>query len=115
MSKIYKIAEEFSTTPGGRFKKNGPWSGEQFRNDVLKSLLQDAIRSNDKLIIVLDGTSGYGSSFLEEAFGGLVRHDMFDKKQLKQHLEIKTNDPFYEMYRKSADRYIRNADIQKAV
>jgi len=40
---------------------------------------------------------------------------MFDKKQLKQHLEIKTNDPFYEMYRKSADRYIRNADIQKAV
>ena len=109
MTKIYKIAEEFSTTPGGRFKKNGPWSGQQFREDVLNKLLKETITSKNKLVVVLDGTSGYGSSFLEEAFGGLIRHSEFDKQQLKKYLEIQANDPLYEIYCKSVNRYIHDA------
>ncbi|MCY4150980.1 MAG: STAS-like domain-containing protein [Aestuariivita sp.] len=109
MSRIYKIAEEFSSTPGGRFQRNGPWSGEQFREEVLSELVNEAIKTRDKIVIVLDGTSGYGSSFLEEAFGGLVRKGNFDKNQLNEHLEIQANDPLYEIYRKSANRYIRDA------
>ncbi len=109
MPKTYKIAEEFSITPGGRFKKNGPWSGEAFRDEVLRDLLQDAINAGDKLTVILDGTSGYGSSFLEEAFGGLVRRNIFSRKQVKQHLEIQAQDPLYETYRLSAERYINAA------
>ena len=48
-------------------------SGENFRSKILeRCLAQDG-----DVIINLDETEGYGSSFLEEAFGGLVRagHD----------------------------------------
>ena len=108
----YKIAEKFSTTPGGRFRKHGPYSGEEFREDELRHLLQSAISAGEKLAIVLDGTAGYGSSFLEEAFGGLIRLGLFDREQVKRHLELRALDPLYETYRLSANRYMKNARPQ---
>ena len=39
------------------------------------------------MLIDLDGTRGYGSSFLEEAFGGLVRSGI-DKKLIQSKLII---------------------------
>jgi len=109
MSRTYRIAEEFSPTPGGRFKRNGPWSGEAFRDDVLQGLLRDAVEAGDRLTVILDGASGYGSSFLEEAFGGLIRRKMFTGKQVKQHLVIQAQDSLYETYRLSAERYMSAA------
>ena len=29
------IAQDFSNTPGGRYKVNGPYSGEEFRDNIL--------------------------------------------------------------------------------
>ena len=112
MVMTYKIADEFSKTPGGRFRKHGPYSGEAFRDDVLRGLLGQAIGSDDKLVIVLDGTHGYGSSFLEEAFGGLIRLRLFDREQVMRHLELQASDPLYEIYRLSANRYMENARAQ---
>ncbi|KAB7684442.1 DUF4325 domain-containing protein [Plesiomonas shigelloides] len=66
MSKIV-VADRYSC-PGPRYKTLGPASGEEFREWVENELS----KSND-LTIVLDGTEGYGSSFLEECFGGLIR------------------------------------------
>ena len=109
MVMTYRIADEFSKTPGGRFKKHGPFSGEEFREDVLRDLLGQAISAGDRLLIILDGTHGYGSSFLEEAFGGLIRLRMFDREQVQRHLELKAVDPLYETYRLSANRYMENA------
>lgn len=109
MVKTYSIAREFSMTPGGRFKKHGPYSGEAFRDGVLRDLLQRAINSGDRLVVELDGTAGYGSSFLEEAFGGLIRLSMFDREQVSRHLELRAKDPLYEIYRISANRYMENA------
>ena len=109
MVMTYRIADEFSKTPGGRFRKHGPFSGEEFREDVLRDLLGRAIGSGDRLLIVLDGTHGYGSSFLEEAFGGLIRLRIFDREQVRRHLELKAVDPLYETYRLSANRYMKNA------
>ena len=40
----------------------------------------------------MDGAKGYGSSFLEEAFGGLVRCCGFEPNLLKERLVIKTED-----------------------
>jgi len=66
------IAKDFSITPGARYKSDGPYSGEEFREKYLEKYF--AIDGNDeKITIVLDGTAGYGTSFLEEAFGGLAR------------------------------------------
>ncbi len=108
----YRIADEFSMTPGGRFRRHGPYSGEEFRDDVLRDLLERAISDGDMLAIVLDGTAGYGSSFLEEAFGGLIRLGLFDRDKVKQHLDLRAFDPLYETYRLSANRYMDAARPQ---
>lgn len=67
--KTISIAKDFSVYPGGRTPEDGPYSGKEFR----EKLLLPIFNSNEKVAVEFDGVRGYGSSFLEEAFGGLVR------------------------------------------
>lgn len=67
MSILY--VKDFSITPGARYRRLGKASGEEFRDDVLVPALQ----KEPNLIVNLDGVRGYGSSFLDEAFAGLIR------------------------------------------
>lgn len=67
MSIKFRVVDRF-ICPGPRYIYLGDNSGELYRNVII-----DAVRSGDEVIIDLDGTEGYGSSFLEEAFGGLIR------------------------------------------
>jgi hypothetical protein len=83
--KTVNIATDFSRHPGGRVPKDGPFNGETFR----KRLLEPALRGNtEKLVVILDGIRGSGSSFLEEAFGGLVRAG-FAKEDLLKRIEFR--------------------------
>ena len=66
------IAEQFTRTPGGRLKSDGPFSGEEFREKFLEQHFAEGT-GEEKIRIVLDGAYGYATSFLEEAFGGLAR------------------------------------------
>lgn len=91
--KTIVIAEDFSPSPIGRYRTDSDTSGEAFRAD----LLAPALRSFDKVIVVLDGTDGYGSSFLEEAFGGLIRDEGFTEAQLKTKLSIVSNRISYKI------------------
>ena len=85
------IAKDFSETPGPRYKKDGEYSGEQFRDDILLPKFKEC-SDNDKIIIDLDGGYGYPSSFLEEAFGGLAR--IFPPEQVSAKLVfISTEEP----------------------
>lgn len=59
----------FSLTPGGRYRSEGEFSGEEFREDHLVPVLD----SGADIEVDLDGPVGVTSSFLEEVFGGLVR------------------------------------------
>ena len=52
---------------------DGQFSGEEFREDVLMKHYQEFLKSPFVLKLVLDGTVGYGPSFLEESIGGLTR------------------------------------------
>ncbi len=89
------VAQDFSRTPGPRWETQGKFSGEVFRDTVLLPKLREAIDNHQKLIVDLDYTAGYASSFLEEAFGGLVRGD-FSPNELLAHLEIKSEqEPFW--------------------
>lgn len=74
MEKVYKIVivRDFSEVLGGRYKSDGPNSGEQFRTEILLPAIQ-TLPIGRKLLIDLDGSYGYPTSFLEEAFGGLAR------------------------------------------
>lgn len=70
------IATDFSEKLGGRWVNLGPYSGEQFYNELLLSKYEEAEKAGEQLHIYLDGASPYGSSFLDQSFGELVRtHD----------------------------------------
>lgn len=64
------VGKQYSRFPAGRKKQSGPASGEGFRDDVLVPLLE---QHPDEIVVEFDDALGFGSSFLEEAFGGLVR------------------------------------------
>jgi len=78
MKKIF--VTEFSEFPGPRYESLGPHSGEKFRKSVLLENIK--IHQGD-ISVVLDGAFGYGSSFLDEAFGGLIRDGVSDEIALK--------------------------------
>lgn len=59
------VATQFSRFPAGRTKADGDSSGEHLR-EIIVSILRER-----PLTICLDGTQGYGSSFLQGAFLGL--------------------------------------------
>jgi hypothetical protein len=110
MSKILVV--DYAPSPGGRFKSDGPFSGEWFREEVLRPALAAAIQTGDKLTVELDGTSGYGSSFLEEAFGGLIRNRGFEPDKVRENLIISAKSRLYAPYKMLTERYIRDARPQ---
>lgn len=84
------ISKEFSETPGGRYKKYGKNSGEEFREELLQPRFLDALEKNRKLEIDFDGGYGYPVSFLEEAFGGLAR--LYGQDKVLKTLIFKSKD-----------------------
>ena len=90
-----KIARDFSFSPGPRYIDEGKNSGEKFRKDVLYPKFKEAIETNKKIIVDLDGTDGYGTSFLEEAFGGLIRINGLSHQQILSCLTIITEEEDY--------------------
>ncbi len=72
-------------------------------------MLVPALEQNTVIEVILDGAEGYGSSFLEEAFGGLVRAHSYSKEFLDSHLKIISNSDEYDIYRNIAYEYIRDA------
>lgn len=99
------ICKDFSEYPSGRTRKEGDYSGEEFRESILLPKFEDAEHLNEKLYIDFDGGYGYGPSFLEESFGGLVRAG---KKGVWNRLEIKSNDD--ETVPERIQRYIKAAE-----
>ena len=101
MTTKFYIARDFSRYPGGRFEQDGPFSGETFRSSVLVP----AMNAGETIEIYLDGVRGYGSSFLEEAFGGLVRLG-FAPDFVLSHLKLFSENP---SLRIEVEEYIRDA------
>ena len=63
------IGNDFSKLVGVRTKEDGDFSGEEFR----ENFLEPAMHRNQSTTILLDSLEGYTASFMEEAFGGIVR------------------------------------------
>ncbi|MER0442194.1 STAS-like domain-containing protein [Emticicia sp. W12TSBA100-4] len=73
MEKTLKISKDFSPTPGARYRTDGKFSGQEFYETVLKRCFEEILKLKYKLKIILDGTHGYATSFLDEAFGTLAK------------------------------------------
>jgi STAS-like domain of unknown function (DUF4325) len=86
--KSINIAKEFTRYPAGRFRSDGPYSGERFRED----LLVPALKETDVVEVELDGVAGYGSSFLDEAFGGLIRAHVLSSVDAPKRIRLHASD-----------------------
>jgi len=78
----FQVGRDFSRFPAGRFKaEHGGHSGEALREVLIERL------KSEPLIVNLDGTMGYSSAFLDEAFRGLwIDTDL-------RRLTLKSEDP----------------------
>jgi hypothetical protein len=103
------IAREFSAYPSGRDEKDGPYNGKRFREELLFPRLTEAFDRSVPLVVSLDGVMSFGSSFLEEAFGGLVRVSDVDKLKLQSALRIDEGRPSNRRYKDAILRYISDA------
>lgn len=103
ITKLISIATAFSETPAGRYYTDGPFSGQKFRTEIL----YPALMENDKVELNLDGTLGYGSSFLEEVFGGLIRECNFSLEELDRKLIIRSSR---NLYLRRANQYLIDAN-----
>jgi len=107
--KKLNIGKDFDPDPSGRYYTDGDASGEAFREDFLKGMLQ-ALASGEKLQIILDdGVEGYGSSFLVEGFAGMVKYGYMTKDELLSKLDIVCADEDFEFYKKKIVEYIEKA------
>lgn len=84
------IVNDFDEYPGLRNCSISEASGEEFYHKILNKKFVEAYNTNDKLEVILDGTGGFASSFLDEAFGNLV-YD-FTLPVVKQRLIIISNE-----------------------
>jgi len=89
---VIHVAHDFYPRPSGRYLKDGQYTGEAFRKRLLVPKLQEIQKSGFKTELIIDfsDVTMAGSSFLEEAFGGLVRTKLFSKDFLNRVLVIKS-------------------------
>lgn len=102
--RIIKV-KDFSITPGSRHRDEGEYSGEEFRETILEPIFKKAVDLKMKVTIDLDGTIGYGTSWLEEVFGGLTRK--YSKELVNKHIEIISNEEPY--LKEDINEYIEKA------
>ena len=86
-----KVAEDFSAMPTGRYLTDGPFSGEAFRERLLKP----SLARRETVTVDLDAVRGYASSLLEEAFGGLVGAERFTGPEPNVRLKTDSKHPSY--------------------
>lgn len=101
------LAKDFSRTPGARKPEEGIYPGIDFRTEHLIPKLKEAIELKCRLLVDLDGVAGCGTSFLEEAFGGLIRNKDFTYEEVINTLEIKSEE--YPPYKEEILSYIEDA------
>ena len=79
MKFVIDVAQDFSPQPWGRYlSDDGDRSAEAFR----KKFLVPALHKGEPFLVDLSGSNRFSSSFLEEAFGGLVRTEGFSSSDL---------------------------------
>ncbi len=108
------IAKDFSETPGPRDRNEGEFSGEEFYEVILKPKYIEAKEKNVKLKIILDGTYGYGTSFLERSFGELAREygeDVLDRLEFVSEEEPYLIDEIIEYMKEAIKQNNENEKI----
>tara|TARA_B100001105_G_C22394994_1_gene446291 strand:- start:1418 stop:1744 length:327 start_codon:yes stop_codon:yes gene_type:complete len=91
MTRTIKVVDDFNPMPWGRYPKDGPWCGENFRDKYLAPPLM----RGEKVIVDLTGYNRYGPSFIDEAFGGLPRKYPLTLETLRELLVVRHDNSDY--------------------
>lgn len=102
------IGKQFSDDPSGRFYTDGNGSGEEFREEVLVPALE---KHSHITIDISTDVEGYGSSFLSEAFGGLVKYGYFTSDVILNKITLKVSEDMsiYNFYKDKILTYIKES------
>ena len=106
MAHVINIANDYTSNIGGRYIEDGEGNATEFRKKFLVPLL----KKNEKIIIELDGVAGYASSFIDEAFGGLVREENFSSEFVLDHIELSSINGAYEATKNRILDHIKDPD-----
>jgi STAS-like domain of unknown function (DUF4325) len=100
------IAKDYNPYPAGRDEHDGPFNGQKFRKEILLPKFKEALDKKIPLVVYLFGVKSFGSSFLDEAFGGLVRKEGVKKTDVNSFLKIDVGTPDNLRYKLAIERYI---------
>ena len=103
--RLINLALDFSPYPAWRYRKDGPYSGEAFREDTLIPLLE----KTDRIVVNIDGVAGLPSSFWEEVFGGLIRRHQKSPEFVRSHIMVQTSDKSLEPFTRLAYKFAEEA------
>lgn len=108
----FNIGKNFSDDPSGRFYSDTKSrSGEVFREEYFKVLLDD-LSGNEKINFILDdGVEGYGSSFLTEGFAGIVTYGHMKAEDLLKKISFSYEDEDFSFYKDKIIQYINEANF----
>lgn len=101
---------DFSKFPAGRDDDDGAYNGTKFRREVLLPAINRALATAGETVEVsLDGVLSFGSSFLEEAFGGLVRVERLNPRDLARVIKVQASRPVYQTYKRQIEKHLKEA------
>jgi len=90
MSKIILKIEDFSEFPGGRYRTDGDFSGEQYREDIINPIINEY----DKIEIDFQNAFVLIPSFLDESIGHYVEQLGLEKFEEKFSFRYKEDSNF---------------------
>lgn len=96
------VAKDFSDMPYGRSSVDNEFNGEAFR----KGPLLKALHEYEIVVVDLTGVMGSGSSFLDEAFAGLIKYEGYSYEEITRRLQFKSK---YKSVLNNIERYLREA------
>ena len=103
--KLIRVSD-YTQFPGGRFSSDGEGNAADFRINYLVPPLKE----NQYILLNLDGVNGYPASFIDAAFGGLVRDEGFDSEFVEEHLELQALEPGYSGAIRLIKKFIKSPD-----
>lgn len=106
------IAKDFGAYPSGRVTKDGPLNGEKFRNQLLIPAIRQALSDPDgeeRVVVDIDGVRSFGSSFLEEVFGGLARVNEINVKKAVAVLKIACSKSHLQIFKDAIEQHLQDA------
>ena len=109
---VIEVSKTFSPCLGGRYKKHGEYSGEEFRETILKPIWRENRQKNNK--IILDFSDGYGPPrcWSDEVFYNLVISENISREE-SERFEFIEEDYIVKEFKESIEDALEHLERKK--